>query len=205
MSDSKKYTQDWFDRCIPVWKKYLSEFYGKPNLKFLEIGSYEGRSSCWLLDNVLTAEGSTIDCCDLFEGCGAQGVWSEELYSRYNMTAVLSNFLHNVKDYGGKVQLHVGISQKLLRGMGDEAKFDFVYVDGSHIASDVLEDIVLSFRLLKPGGIMVLDDYTWEFFGNPLRHPRLGIDAFMSVYEGQFEVLYKDQQVILRKSLVKEG
>ncbi|MCK5017781.1 MAG: class I SAM-dependent methyltransferase [Candidatus Peribacteraceae bacterium] len=205
MSDSKNYTQDWFDRCIPVWKKYLSEFYDKPNLKFLEIGSYEGRSTCWLLDNILTAEGSTIHCFDLFEGCAAQGVWSEELYNRYDMSGVLVNFLNNTDVYGNKVKLHIGVSQRLLRGLGGDAEYDFVYVDGSHIASDVLEDTVLAFRLLKSGGIMILDDYTWEFFDSPLRHPKLGIDAFLSVYECQYEILHKDQQIILRKTGVKEG
>ncbi len=205
MPELKSYTQDWFDRCIPLWDKHLSGFKGVPNLKFLEIGSYEGRSTCWLMDNILTAGGSTIDCFDLFEGCEAQGVWSEELYKRYNMTEVLSNFLNNTKEYGDKVKLHIGVSQKLLRGMGDYVKFDFVYVDGSHIASDVLEDIILSFRLLEYGGIMILDDYTWEFFDSPLRHPKIGIDAFLSVFDGQFEICHKGQQVILRKTLVKEG
>lgn len=204
MQSEKNYTQDWFDRCIPVWEKYLSEFRGKPDLKFLEVGSYEGRSACWLLDNILTGDRSTIECCDLFEGCGAQGAWSKELYDRYNMTEVLSNFLDNTKEYGNRVKLHIGISQEILRGMGSVPEFDFIYIDGSHIASDVLEDAVLSFRLLKSGGIMVLDDYTWEFFDSPLRHPKLGVDAFMSVYSGQFDLLHKDQQVILRKLDEKE-
>ena len=205
MVKEKNYTQDWFDRCVPIWDKFLAEFSGVPNLNFLEIGSYEGRSACWLLDNILTGDRSTIDCCDLFEGCEAQGEWSKELYSRYNMTEVLSNFINNTKDYGDKVKLHIGPSQELLRGVGSVPKFDFIYIDGSHIASDVLEDAVLSFRLLKPGGIMVLDDYTWEFFDSPLRHPKLGIDAFLSVYEGQYKILHKDQQIILRKTGVKEG
>lgn len=39
--------------------------------------------------------------------------------------------------------------------------FDFYYVDGSHVAPDVMADAVLGWRLLKPGGIMVFDDYEW--------------------------------------------
>jgi hypothetical protein len=34
--------------------------------------------------------------------------------------------------------------------------------DGSHRARDVLEDAVLSWPLLKVGGIMLFDDYLWQ-------------------------------------------
>ena len=39
--------------------------------------------------------------------------------------------------------------------------FDIIYIDGSHAVNDVLEDAVLSFRLLKPEGILIFDDYRW--------------------------------------------
>jgi len=201
----KVYTQDWFDRCISYWTKHLSEFVGKENLKFLEIGSYEGRSTCWLLDNVLIHPTSKILCLDLFGGCYKQGEWSKELYERYDMTEVYRNFKNNTLEYYDKVECIVGISQEIIRTLGMYPVFDFVYVDGSHIASDVLEDIVLSFRLLKTSGIMILDDYTWEFFNEPLRHPKMAVDAFLSIFEGQYEVILKNQQVILRKTGKKEG
>lgn len=206
MSNCKKiYTQDWFDRCIPSWSKYLGSFKGVPNLTFLEVGSYEGRSTCWLMDNILTDPSSSILCFDLFDGCSLQGVWSKELYDRYNMTEVFNNFLNNTAEYGDRVQAYVGISQELLRGLGPDPLFDFIYIDGSHIASDVLEDGVLAFRLLNPGGVMIFDDYTWEFFEEPLRHPKMAIDAFLSIFSGQYSLLLKDRQVIIGKNGRKEG
>ena len=36
-----------------------------------------------------------------------------------------------------------------------------VYVDGSHHARDVLQDAVLAWGLLRPGGYMIFDDYGW--------------------------------------------
>jgi len=200
----RTYTQDWFDRCIPSWTKYLDKYKGKENLRFLEVGSYEGRSTCWLLDNILTHLSSKIKCFDLFEGCSSQGEWSKELYDRYNMSEVFRNFISNVSSYGDRVEYRVGVSQELLRELGHSPLFDFIYIDGSHIACDVLEDSVLAFRLLKPNGIMILDDYTWEFFEEPLRHPKMGIDAFLTIFHGQFDVLLKDRQVILRKTGIKE-
>lgn len=38
-------------------------------------------------------------------------------------------------------------------------RFDFIYVDGSHRSPDVIYDAILSFGLLKKGGIMIFDDY----------------------------------------------
>jgi len=200
---TKQYTQNWFDRCIPDWEKYLADFKGRPNLRFLEIGSFEGRSTCWLLDNILIHSSSEITCIDLFEHCSFRGEWSKELYDRYDMPEVHKNFLSNTAEYDSRVRCIVGASQNELKSLVGE--YDFVYIDGSHLASDVLEDTVLSFSLLKHGGIMILDDYSWEFFDNPLRHPKIAIDAFLEIYANRIDVLHIDQQVVLKKTRNKEG
>lgn len=62
------FTSDWFSTNIPLWKKLLQNYKDKPNLKFLEIGSYEGRSAVWLMENILTQENCTLTCIDTFEG-----------------------------------------------------------------------------------------------------------------------------------------
>jgi predicted O-methyltransferase YrrM len=203
--ETKRYTKDWFDRCIPVWTEYLADFKDKPNLKFLEIGSYEGRSTCWLLDNILTHSSSTITCIDLFEGCLHQGPWSKELYETVDISIAHGNFLHNTEKYGDKVQLIVGCSQDILRRYSPVPFYNFVYIDGSHIASDVLEDGVLAFPLLQPNGIFIFDDYPWKYFDEELRHPKIAIDAFLRVYANQIKVLKIGRQVILRKLEQKEG
>ena len=47
-------------------------------------------------------------------------------------------------------------------GAGDvDGLFDLIYIDGSHSAKDVLLDSLLAWRLLRPGGAMVWDDYEW--------------------------------------------
>src|SRR5882724_4966480 len=45
---------DSFSARIPQWKLDLGPFMGQPDLRFLEVGSFEAYSACWLLDNVLT-------------------------------------------------------------------------------------------------------------------------------------------------------
>ena len=62
------FTSDWFseDSGEPVvreFDKFLSCYKDKP-CKFLEIGSYEGMSAIWMLNNVLTHEESRLWCID---------------------------------------------------------------------------------------------------------------------------------------------
>ena len=80
-------------------------------------------------------------------------------------------------------------------------QFDFIYVDGNHTTVEVLEDAVLSFRLIKAGGILAFDDYKWD--DSRLRHeglPRPAIDAFLKVYANKISVLSKGYQVWVRKT-----
>ena len=69
--------------------------------------------------------------------------------------------------------------------------FDWVYVDGSHQAADVLFDAVLSLQLLRVGGVMVFDDYLWNgvHAGGLLDSPKIAIDAFTNVHADKIRVL----------------
>jgi hypothetical protein len=51
-----------------------------------------------------------------------------------------------------------GRSQDLLQGPAKHS-FDFVYVDGGHSYDDVKSDIEQLKRVIKPGGIIMFDDY----------------------------------------------
>lgn len=74
-------------------------------------------------------------------------------------------------------------------------KADLIYVDGDHRAAEVLDDMVLGFKLLRVGGAMICDDsVTWchtEKNGlKPLQHsPRLAVDAFIHCNWGKIEPL----------------
>ncbi len=81
------------------------------------------------------------------------------------------------------------------------ALYDFVYVDGSHRASDVLTDAVLAWPLLKAGGLLIFDDDGWEHTtesGEVLK-PGEGIRAFMRGFAGQYETVMDCGQVGLVK------
>lgn len=80
------------------------------------------------------------------------------------------------------------------------ARFELVYVDGSHLALDVLVDAALSWPLLVDGGILVFDDYLWAELGDePLVRPGPAIDAFLTLVEGKYERIIGGHQVAVRK------
>jgi predicted O-methyltransferase YrrM len=187
-----KFSQDWFSQHIPQWKKNLAKFIDQPNLTFLEIGTFEGRAAVWLLQNVLTHSTSFIDCIDNWS-FQAQGL-------KLDPSLMESNFDHNIAALGrpNAVQKMSGDSQDILRKLPTTA-YDFIYIDGAHNAAAVLEDAVLSWGLLRAGGIMTFDDYQWSLAPQLLDRPKLAIDAFLSVFQGKYKLLDKQSQVTIEK------
>ena len=77
----------------------------------------------------------------------------------------------------------------------DELKFD-----GIMFVDDVINDAVLSWRILKDGGILIFDDYGWGIHTTDEKQkPKLAIDAFMSAYQGHYQLLEAGWQVFLKK------
>ena len=97
-----------------------------------------------------------------------------------------------------KVRKIVGKSQQILRSL-PLYFYDFVYIDGSHLASDVLEDAVLSWALVKIGGMIIFDDYDFIFADNPLQNPKVAIDAFVAAFSGKIKLIHKSHQILLQK------
>jgi Methyltransferase domain len=182
-----KFTFDGVSTNAKIWSTYLREFYGKPNVAALEIGSYEGRSALWFLANILTHDTSSITCVDLF---------GDDIDSTFNDNVRASGFAHRVTKLKGD-------SKVVVRNL--KTNFDFAYIDGSHVAKDVLIDAVLVWDLLKPGGILIFDDY--GFVRAPSDNqsealvPKLAIDAFLLAFRHHIEVLHQDYQVIVRKKV----
>lgn len=174
-----KFTADWFLRCRRQFKRHLMHLAGR-RCRILEIGCFEGRATCWLLENVATAPAARITCVDL---------------------SVNRAFWPNVSASKGKskVDLKIGLSRDILPKL-KRSSFDFIYIDGSHWTIEVLEDAVAAFRLAKVGAIIAFDDYRWD---DP-RHnqegtPKPAIDAFLKVYKAKITLLAKNYQVWVRK------
>ena len=184
------FTNDWFEVTgIRNFEKYILPLNEIINpLHFLEIGCYEGQASVWLLEHISDAHLTVIDT---FEG-------SKEHDAEFEKT-LFSRFTKNIEPYKDRVVTFKGTSRNRLKDI--VVTYDFIYIDGSHQASDVLEDAVLAFPLLKEGGIMIFDDYTWGAGMGYFHTPRAGIDAFIDIYGSQITVLEKNSQAIIKKNI----
>lgn len=182
-----EFTNDWFGATGRyIWDKILPQL--GPG-RILEIGSYEGKSTCFLIDKLrLPLE---IHCVDTWQGgVEHEGIDMEAVKRRFDNNTSFA--IANAKD-PVKLITHVGRSDTILSKMQAEYEgyFDFIYVDGSHTAADVLCDAVLAFRLLRSGGVMCFDDYLWRNGDpiDPVNCPKVAIDAFTMIYCRQLNVM----------------
>lgn len=185
----------WFDTVAKNnFGTYLQKFKGGSDLRFLEIGCFEGKATLWLLENILTDQSSKVVCVDTFQG--------EEYYRSVGIYIdnVFNIFLENIDKYKDKVIVLKGKSQEVLRREDMRGPiFDFIYIDGSHKAPNVLEDAILGWRLLKKNGIMIFDDYYWQYPGDTALSPKIAIDYFLTVFGKECIVLLKNYQVVIEK------
>lgn len=187
------YSEDWFDKNIPVWEVILADLKDKP-IKALEIGSFEGRSTVWLLENILTHEDSRIVCIDPYKNYRDLEKFS------MNWEEIRQRFFDNTEPWKHKVKLWQSESSDVLRFLEDQ--FDFVYVDGGHESAQCLIDGVLSHLLLKPGGILIFDDYLWAKLSKAPNVPKSAIDAFMDCFSEQYDLISAGYQIALRKRTI---
>jgi len=193
-----EFTSDWTTNRLPVWRLHVEPLRGLP-VRALELGCYEGRASVWFLQNVLTHPASTLTVVDTFLG-------SEESGSP-PVDGMLERFQRNIQRTAVAIKVRVlrcstvqALSQLLTEAAVDNL-FDLVYIDASHRADDVITDAVMSFRLLKPGGLLIFDDYEWELRPSPLDRPKIAIDAFMTIFQRSLSVLHLGYQVLLKKTV----
>jgi predicted O-methyltransferase YrrM len=174
-----EFSADWFSGNIYLFTRNLIHLKGTP-CQILEIGSFEGRSTTWMLENLATHPNARITCVD---------------------PSVRPAFLPNIEKTGrgSQVRLIPGRSGDVVGVLG-AAAFDFVYVDGSHAKEDVLQDAVLSFRAAGPGAVIAFDDYLEDGLQwNPRDFAKPAIDAFLDIYANRLEILERCHQIWIRK------
>jgi len=191
-----EFTNSWFDGNKPVWSHILDQL--KPN-KVLEIGAFEGRSTCFLIEHLGAERDLEIHTIDNWEG----GIENKPGGSaEYVMTDVERRFFANTKiardNSASEIShfVHKGFSDTQLATLMSNnmcGYFDFIYVDGSHQAPDVLLDALLSFKLLRLGGVIAFDDYLWQeklsYGVDPLRCPKIAIDSFTNIFSRKINIL----------------
>lgn len=185
-----QFTQDWTSYNEGRWTRALSHLIGEPDVRGLEVGAWEGRSSIWFLNSILTGDGATLTCVDLFEGP------YESFGGRFE-----DRFDHNINVAGlsERVVKVKGSSQEELRNL-PPGTFDFIYIDACHMSACALNDLCLAWPLLKPGGVMIFDDYNFDqIHPKPTHNPKIAVDLFVTTMRDKLQVTHWTGQVIMRK------
>jgi predicted O-methyltransferase YrrM len=176
-----EFKYDWFSPIRADMERFVS-----PTLnRILEIGSFEGQSTRFFLERCPSV---TIACVDHFLG----GEDQQDL----DLKCLLQRFQSNINDYKDRVQLYRLDSWGAWMLLPTEG-FDLIFVDGSHLAPDVLNDLCQSYRCVRQNGLIIADDYSWENQRSDC--PRVAIEAFLTCFKGRVRTLYLDRIAVMQK------
>jgi predicted O-methyltransferase YrrM/GR25 family glycosyltransferase involved in LPS biosynthesis len=153
-----EFTLDMFTQHIPHWLETfkLANIDTDGPIQILEVGAYEGRSTCWMSDNILLDLDSRITVIDTFEDwIEHPGAPKDRLLQCYSKNIALTKNGEKIGTY--QTDSRVGLPS-LLKA---EKKFDFIYIDGNHSTDVVISDALAAFHLLKDNGVIIFDDYEW--------------------------------------------
>ena len=146
---SYNFTVDWTTANTQFWLDLFKKA-GKDindSITMLELGVFEGRTSCWISDTLLNHPDSTLLCVDNI--CD----------DRQSIPQILGNI--RLSKNRTKVTLHVqDINTFFLRH--SNLTFDAIYVDANHTYEAVMEDGANAYKHLNPNGILIFDDYESE-------------------------------------------
>jgi hypothetical protein len=192
MGDTPNYP-NWFDGQKYNFENHLLKFKGEPDLRFLQIGTYTGDASEWLLTNVLTDQSSILVDVDTWEG-------SDELeHKSISFSEVYEFYKKRMEPYPNVRSVRNNSENFLTSNKERSNLFDFIYIDGDHTEKAVYADAVNAWPLLKTQGILAFDDYLWGQDVHPSLRPKIAIDTFLEEKQGEYVLLSQDYQVWVQK------
>lgn len=157
---------------------YIINKFGIPNT-IVEIGVFEGGTTFWM-SNAIGDLNPNLKIYAIDPHVG-----SSDMSEDPNVT--YANFVGNLDENKNKnVQYIRKFSEDgLIDLINDGVHAQIVYVDGDHKAGEVLTDLVLAFKILVAGGVMLCDDAVdWQYTDkngttSAQMSPRMAIETFM--------------------------
>ena len=200
MNKNYHFTESWFSHSD------LDAFVPKTNdeIKMLEVGSFEGRSTVWFLENVLLNSKSTITCVDPWTTYSQNSDTFNSYFtseSEWDFRNHKRTFLHNIYNSGYMEKVNViqdSSHLALPKMISNGDKFDIIFIDGNHTSPFVITDCVMSWYLLNKGGLMIFDDYLWGDV-NSTNSPKIAIDSFVNCFKDYLEVVWSDYKFAIKR------
>ena len=183
------FSTDWFTSRLIYWLDAFERHPLPANPEILEIGSWEGMSSLFILG---TWPDAHLTCVDAWTDSAVHAM-------RFDMASVESRFDANLAAHADRLTKHKGFSSSYFQSGPARESFDLIYVDGSHQYADVRQDSFEGFDLLKPGGIMIFDDYLSSFGTDKMDSPAPAIHELLAARRGAYDIVSVYWQLIIRK------
>lgn len=182
------YTHGWF-LGSEIRARLLNHLWKDGQNNILEIGSYEGLSSCWFSDNLLSNPFSTLTCVDVWD-------LNDKNTPMSNDTEKI--FLSNLPKSAHPERCSVikATSDQFFAMLTPLAQYNLIYIDGSHELVNIKNDIENSWKVLAPGGIMWMDDYLG---GADCVTMKKCMDDTLSQFSGQYDIIHQGYQLAIRK------
>jgi predicted O-methyltransferase YrrM len=194
-AQSLNLSNDWFSGNIPYWLSIFDEYnLQNKELKALEIGSWEGLSSYFILSSLPKSQ---LTCVDTWQGADEHKDGAAATSDVLNQ--IENKFDENLKPFKDRLIKHKCSSFSFFGKNENREIYDFIYVDGSHHCDDVMIDAIKCFEMLKVGGIMVFDDYFWQHYPKAIDNPAAAINLFLRLKKGSYKVIRMYYQVVIRK------
>jgi predicted O-methyltransferase YrrM len=138
------FTYDWTTPHATNWLQWLQPLIAKPQLRLLTIGAAEGRSEIWLLEHVATAPTATLHTIE-------PGKWPRD------HALLLANHATHPAANRWTIQQQTSVPALLALHRAGRT-FHAAYLDGDHTVPAAYFDIALTYDMLEPQGILIIDD-----------------------------------------------
>jgi predicted O-methyltransferase YrrM len=154
------------------------------NLKYLEIGSYEGNSALYVSTNF---PNSNVTCVDLWEDV--------EEYKGKDFNIIEKNFDLNLKGLSNINKIKSTSDDFFIK---NTIMYDFIYIDGNHKFDYVLRDCENALRFLNNDGFLVCDDYIWDYYNDIKLNPCFAVNKFLKKNKVKI-LLVSNSQIFFQK------
>lgn len=186
---NKKFQTNWFSFNCFYWLKYLKNLRGR----VLEIGSFEGISTMFILKNLNI---NYLECVDTWTG-NTEMFDSNHADKNLNPSLSEKNFDSNMQEFLTFYKKHKMSSYKFFDIQKN--KYDFIFIDGSHEYNDVRSDIKNSFSNLNTNGIIAIDDIFFDYYECFEKNLIFAVTDFLRTIKN-FQILSLNyRQLIIKK------
>jgi len=188
------FSSAWFDHNIALFSVILSfvrlfSIFRSSPLVCAELGSWEGRSSLFILHSLPSVK---LYCVDTWQG-------ADEHQDSDHLADIENRFLSNVDQFVRDSScIPCRMSTVDFFHTHSSVSFDFCYLDASHSYEDALIDIFHIVPLMKPCSFLIFDDYLWNYYDNPMSNCGHALNVFMKTKKNRIVFpLFVSYQVVL--------